>query len=49
VPICFVEAVDEGFVRDGMNIAVVAFGGGLTWAAGVLRWGPGSVGRENGR
>jgi 3-oxoacyl-[acyl-carrier-protein] synthase-3 len=48
VPICFVEAFEEGFVRDGMNVVVVAFGGGLTWAAGVLRWGPGSVGREQG-
>lgn len=46
VPICLVEAYESGFVRDGMNVVVVAFGGGLTWAAGVLRWGPGSVGRE---
>lgn len=48
VPICFVEAFNDGFVRDGMNVAVVAFGGGLTWAAGVLRWGPGSVERGRG-
>lgn len=46
VPICLVEAEREGFIRDGMNVVVVAFGGGLTWASGVLRWGPGSVVRE---
>lgn len=48
VPICFVEAYEQGFVRDGMNVVVVAFGGGLTWAAGVLRWGPGTVERGRG-
>jgi len=39
VPICLVEAYQSGLLRDGMNIVLVAFGGGLTWAAGVLRWG----------
>jgi 3-oxoacyl-[acyl-carrier-protein] synthase-3 len=45
VPICLVEAVDAGAIRDGMNVVVVAFGGGLTWAAGVLRWGSAGVER----
>jgi 3-oxoacyl-[acyl-carrier-protein] synthase III len=45
VPICLVEAVESGAIQDGMNIVVVAFGGGLTWAAGVLRWGSGGVAR----
>lgn len=45
VPICLVEAVEAGAIQDGMNIVVVAFGGGLTWAAGVLRWGSGGVAR----
>jgi len=47
VPICLVEADEAGFLRDGMNVVVVAFGGGLTWAAGVLRWGASGV--ERGR
>jgi 3-oxoacyl-[acyl-carrier-protein] synthase III len=45
VPICLVEAVQAGAIQDGMNIVVVAFGGGLTWAAGVLRWGSAGVAR----
>ena len=43
VPISLVEAVDAGAIQDGMNVVVVAFGGGLTWAAGVLRWGSSGV------
>ena len=46
VPICLVEAVDAGAIQDGMNVVVVAFGGGLTWAAGVLRWGSSGVAQE---
>jgi 3-oxoacyl-[acyl-carrier-protein] synthase-3 len=45
VPISLVEAVDAGAIQDGMNVVVVAFGGGLTWAAGVLRWGSSGVAR----
>lgn len=45
VPICLVEAVEAGAIQDGMNVVVVAFGGGLTWAAGVLRWGSTGVAR----
>lgn len=45
VPISLVEAVDAGMIQDGMNVVVVAFGGGLTWAAGVLRWGSAGVAR----
>jgi 3-oxoacyl-[acyl-carrier-protein] synthase-3 len=39
IPIAMVEALEEGRIRDGMNICVVGFGGGLTWAAAVVRWG----------
>ena len=46
VPISLVEAVDAGAIQDGMNVVVVAFGGGLTWAAGVLRWGSSGVAQE---
>jgi 3-oxoacyl-[acyl-carrier-protein] synthase-3 len=41
IPICLVEAEETGAIADGMNVVLVAFGGGLTWAAGVVRWGAG--------
>ncbi len=39
IPIALAEALDERRVRPGANIVFAAFGGGLTWAAAVLRWG----------
>ena len=39
VPICLAEAADAGALRPGMNVVLVAFGGGLSWAACVVRWG----------
>ncbi len=33
------EAVQQGRVKDGDIIVIVAFGGGLTWGATVIRWG----------
>lgn len=45
VPIGLVEAFEAGVIEDGMNVVVVAFGGGLTWAAGVVRWGSTGVAR----
>jgi 3-oxoacyl-[acyl-carrier-protein] synthase-3 len=39
IPIALVEALEEGRIRDGMNICMVGFGGGLTWAAALVRWG----------
>ncbi len=39
IPIALTEALEEGRVRPGANIVFAAFGGGLTWAAAVLRWG----------
>ncbi|MEK7274594.1 MAG: beta-ketoacyl-ACP synthase III [Candidatus Desantisbacteria bacterium] len=33
------EAVQQGRVGDGDIIVIVAFGGGLTWGATVMRWG----------
>jgi 3-oxoacyl-[acyl-carrier-protein] synthase-3 len=39
IPIALSEAVDQGVVQPGQLIAMVAFGGGLTWGAAVLRWG----------
>jgi 3-oxoacyl-[acyl-carrier-protein] synthase-3 len=39
IPIALVEALEEGRVAPGAVLVMAAFGGGLTWAAGVLRWG----------
>ncbi len=39
IPIALAEALEEGRVAPGDNIVFAAFGGGLTWAAGVFRWG----------
>ena len=42
IPICLSEAADAGALHDGMNLVLVAVGGGLTWGASVVRWGRGS-------
>ena len=39
IPIALTEAVEQGRIAPGSDIVLVAFGGGLTWAAGLLRWG----------
>ena len=39
VPIALAEAADSGSLKEGANIVMVAFGAGLAWAAGVVRWG----------
>jgi 3-oxoacyl-[acyl-carrier-protein] synthase-3 len=39
IPIALVEAVAAGRVPDGANVLLTAFGGGLTWASAVVRWG----------
>lgn len=38
IPIALDEAVRDGKIKDGDTIAMVAFGGGLTWAASVVKW-----------
>lgn len=48
IPICLVEAEQEGSLADGKNVVVIGFGGGLTWAAVVLRWGATGV-QQGGR
>ena len=37
IPIAMVEARDENLFEEGMNIALVAFGSGMTWGASLLR------------
>lgn len=46
IPICLVEAEEVGSLTDGMNVVVIGFGGGLTWAAAAIRWGAAGVNRE---
>ncbi len=41
IPISISEAWEQGRLHDGANLLLVAFGGGLTWAAAVVRWGCG--------
>lgn len=38
IPIALCEAIEQGRVKDDQNIVFVGFGGGLTWAAMVVRW-----------
>jgi len=39
IPIALTEAIEQGRICDGMNLCMVGFGAGLTWAAAVVRWG----------
>lgn len=39
IPIALVEALQEGKIKDGDNLVLVGFGGGLTWGAVALKWG----------
>ncbi len=38
IPLALDEAVTSGRVKKGNVIGMVAFGGGLTWGASVMRW-----------
>ncbi len=38
IPIALCEAVNEGRLQPDDNIVFVGFGGGLTWAASVVKW-----------
>jgi 3-oxoacyl-[acyl-carrier-protein] synthase III len=38
VPIAFDEAVEQGRIKNGDNVLLVAFGAGFTWGASVVRW-----------
>ncbi|MDV7103544.1 ketoacyl-ACP synthase III [Vibrio sp. TH_r3] len=39
VPIALCEAVEQGKIKAGDNILLAAFGAGLTWGAGLVKWG----------
>lgn len=38
IPIALTEAASEGLLKPDDNIVFVGFGGGLTWAASVIKW-----------
>lgn len=38
IPLAFTEAVRRGHIKTPATMALVGFGGGLTWGAAVLRW-----------
>ena len=39
LPIALQTAIDDGRLRPGLIVLLSAFGSGLTWGAGVVRWG----------
>jgi 3-oxoacyl-[acyl-carrier-protein] synthase-3 len=39
IPIALVEAAQRGRIAQGDYVLLTAFGGGLTWASAVVRWG----------
>jgi 3-oxoacyl-[acyl-carrier-protein] synthase-3 len=49
VPIALAEAADAGKIAEGDNVVLVAFGAGLAWAAGTIRWGTEGVARLSGQ
>ena len=38
IPVALHEALQEGRVKRGDLVAMVAFGGGLTWGSALMRW-----------
>lgn len=39
IPIALDEGVKSGRIKQGDIIALAGFGGGLTWGAGIIKWG----------
>jgi 3-oxoacyl-[acyl-carrier-protein] synthase-3 len=38
IPLALKHALDAGRIKDGDSLLLVSFGGGLTWASGVITW-----------
>lgn len=38
IPIALAEAAERGDLRAGQRVLAIGFGGGLTWAAGIIEW-----------
>jgi len=39
IPLALVDAIDSGRLHQGDHVLLTGFGGGMTWASAVLRWG----------
>ena len=39
IPLALADALDAGRLNKGDNVLLTGFGGGMTWASAVLRWG----------
>jgi 3-oxoacyl-[acyl-carrier-protein] synthase-3 len=39
IPLALYHALDEGRLAPGATLLLSGFGGGMTWASAVLRWG----------
>jgi 3-oxoacyl-[acyl-carrier-protein] synthase-3 len=39
IPVALTEALEQGRIEPGANVAFTAFGGGLSWGSAVYRWG----------
>ena len=39
IPIALAEALEQGRIKPGSKIILVAFGAGLTWGAAAIQWG----------
>ncbi|MGI9249676.1 MAG: ketoacyl-ACP synthase III [Pseudohongiellaceae bacterium] len=39
IPVALVEALEEGRIKPGDYILAASFGAGLTWGAGLVKWG----------
>ena len=39
IPLALHDALTTGRVHDGDHLLLAGFGGGMTWASAVLRWG----------
>jgi 3-oxoacyl-[acyl-carrier-protein] synthase III len=39
IPLALADALDEGVLQPGARVLLSGFGGGMTWASAVLKWG----------
>jgi 3-oxoacyl-[acyl-carrier-protein] synthase-3 len=39
IPLALADALETGRLRPGRTVLLSGFGGGMTWASAVLRWG----------
>jgi len=39
IPLALADALDTGRLTEGQHVLLTGFGGGMTWASAVLKWG----------